>query len=64
MVAITKTKTSTEVKRRYNEKVYKRIVADIPKETAIRFKEKCEKTGISQSKVSRDGVEEFLGDSK
>ena len=36
-----KTRTSTEVKRRYNEKTYTLISASVPKETAAAFKAKC-----------------------
>ena len=35
-----KTKTSTAVKTRYNEKVYDNISARVPKELAAAFKEK------------------------
>lgn len=57
-----KTFTSTEVKRRYNEKTYTRLVADVPKETAERFKEKCQATGTSQRQVFLEAIEKFLGD--
>ena len=33
-----KTTTSTAVKRRYNDKTYTRIIADIPKQLAEDFK--------------------------
>ena len=46
-----KTTTSTEVKRRYNEKTYTRLVVDAPKETAEAFKEKCRATGTAQRQV-------------
>lgn len=36
-----KARTSTEVKRRYNEKTYTLISASIPKETAAAFKAEC-----------------------
>jgi len=61
-IAKRKTTTSTEVKRRYNEKTYTRIVADIPKEKAAKFKEKCELTGISQRQVVINAIDDFLGD--
>ena len=64
MVAIArrKTATSTEVKRRYNEKTYTRIVADIPKDKALKFKQKCRETGISQRQVILNAIDDFLGD--
>ena len=55
-----KTKTSTEVKRRYNEKVYSRIYLQLPKETVEAFKAKCKSTGVSQASVLLDAIEKFL----
>ena len=36
--------------------------ADIPKEKAAKFKEKCELTGISQRQVVINAIDDFLGD--
>ena len=55
-----KTKTSTAVKRRYNNKVYSRIVAELPKDLVADFKEKCRAEGISQASVFRAAMEQFL----
>lgn len=55
-----KTKTSTEVKRRYNEKTYTMIAASIPKETAAAFKEKCAAEGVPQAQIIKRAIEEFL----
>lgn len=55
-----KTTTSTEVKRRYNEKVYSPVHAQLPKETVAAFKEKCQRTKISQASVLLDAIEKFL----
>lgn len=55
-----KTKTSTEVKRRYNEKVYTIISASVPKETAAAFKAKCLADGVSQAQVIKKAIEAFL----
>lgn len=55
-----KTKTSSEVKRRYNSKVYSSITAQLPKELVARFKEECTARGISQAQVVREAVERFL----
>lgn len=55
-----KTHTSTEVKRRYNEKTYTLISASIPKETAAAFKEKCAAEGIPQAQIIKRAIEEFL----
>ena len=52
--------TSTEVKRRYNNKVYSKIQAELPSELVIEFKEKCAEAGISQASVFRKAMEEFV----
>lgn len=55
-----KTTTSTEVKRRYNNRVYSKIQAELPKETVEAFRAKCRETGISQASVLLRSIEEFL----
>lgn len=55
-----KTHTSTEVKRRYNEKTYTVISASVPKETAAAFKDKCAAEGISQAQIIKKAIEDFL----
>lgn len=55
-----KTTTSTEVKRRYNERVYTRIYLQVPKETGDAFKAKCDQLGISQRQVLIEAIEYFL----
>lgn len=64
MIAIAKRKTftSTEVKRRYNNKVYAKVQAELPKELVEKFKEKCKAENISQAQVLREAIEKFLGD--
>jgi len=57
-----KTTTSTEVKRRYNDRVYSKVQAELPKETVAAFKEKCSRLGISQAKVILEAIQKFLGD--
>lgn len=57
-----KTTTSTEVKRRYNEKTYGRIYLQLPKETVEAFKAKCGRLNISQASVLLDAIENFLRD--
>ncbi len=57
-----KTKTSTDVKRRYNEKVYKRIYLQLPNELVDAFKNKCIKLNVSQASVLKEAIEKFLGD--
>lgn len=55
-----KTHTSTEVKRRYNEKTYTLISASIPKETAAAFKAKCVAERIPQAQIIKKAIEDFL----
>lgn len=57
-----KTHTSTEVKRRYNEKTYKRIYIQFPIDLVDKFKAKCERLQISQASVIRDAVEKFVNE--
>ena len=55
-----KTKTSTAVKTRYNEKVYDNISARVPKELAAAFKEPCAAEGIPQAQIINKAIEDFL----
>ena len=55
-----KTRTSTAVKRRYNEKVYDSIAVRVPKELATKFKEKCLAEGVSQAQVLKKTMEDFV----
>lgn len=43
--------TSTEVKRRYNQKVYSQISFSAPKELVEEFRGICRNIGISQASV-------------
>ena len=62
MVMARKTYTSTEVKRRYNEKVYAHLSYQLPKDLVEKFKEKCAAYEISQASVIRDAIEKFLAE--
>ena len=55
-----KTHTSTDVKRRYNEKVYTLISASVPKDKAAAFKKKCADMGIPQAQVIKRAIDQFL----
>ena len=59
-----KTTTSSEVKRRYNNKVYSPVAAQLPKELVANFKEACKKRGISQASVIKKAIEQFLNESQ
>ena len=50
-------KTSTAVKRRYNDKVYERIVLDVPKGTKAAWKTRAESRGKSLTQFVRETVE-------
>ena len=55
-----KTKTSSEVKNRYNKKVYDSIIVRVPKELAQAFKEKCAAEGIPQAQIIKEAITRFL----
>lgn len=62
MVEKRKTHTSTEVKRRYNEKTYTIISASVPKETAAAFKAKCAAENIPQAQIIKKAIKQFLSE--
>ncbi len=55
-----KTKTSSAVKRRYNQKTYSAVTAMLPKDLVAEFKQKCLDKGISQSSIVKKAIEDFL----
>ena len=55
-----KTHTSTEVKRRYNEKVYSRITFSAPKNLVADFKSKCEEQGVSQAQILKEAMRNYI----
>lgn len=55
-----KTHTSTEVKKRYNNKVYDRFTFSVPKQLSADFKAKCVEKRVSQAQVFKKAMEEFL----
>lgn len=59
-----KTSTSTEAKRRYNNKVYSKVQAELPKETVAAFRAKCSEVGVSQASVILEAIETFLKDNR
>lgn len=58
-----KTHTSTEVKSRYNKKVYTQINIQVNKELAAEYKDKCKERGISVRQHLIQCIEEFLENS-
>ena len=57
-----KTTTSTEVKKRYNQKVYSRVQVQLPKDTVAAFRAKCIERGVSQAGVLLEAIEKFLNE--
>jgi len=57
-----KTTTSAQVKRRYMDKTYTRVYADLPKELAANFKAATAAHGSSAAEVIRKAVEQFLAE--
>ena len=55
-----KTHTSSEVKRRYNNKVYSQIAIQAPKDLAARFKDACKSAGVSQAQVLKEAMQAFI----
>lgn len=55
-----KTKTSTEVKTRYNQKNYDVIAVRVPKEMAEAFKAKCAAEEVPQAQIIKRAIEQFL----
>lgn len=55
-----KSHTSWEVKQRYNDKVYSRVTAQLPKDLVADFKQKCAEEGVSQASVIKSAIEDFL----
>ena len=55
-----KSKTSSEVKNRYNKKVYDPIIARVPKDMAQAFKQKCTEKGIPQAQIIKKAIQDFL----
>lgn len=55
-----KTKTSTQVKSKYNQKTYDVISIRVPKAMAEAFKAKCTADGVAQAQVIKKAIEEFL----
>lgn len=54
-----KTHTSSEVKRRYNAKTYKRFSADIKFELADRVEAYLQREGISRAQFIANAIEIF-----
>ncbi len=57
-----KTRTSAQVRDRYNNKVYTQLNIRVPKETAAKFKLRCDERGISQAQIFKKAIDDFLNE--
>ncbi|GHU56987.1 hypothetical protein AGMMS49975_21500 [Clostridia bacterium] len=57
-----KTHTSTEVKRRYNSKVYTRVFADLPKDLVATFKEAVKQNKTTTAAIFRKTIEQYIAE--
>ena len=53
-------KTSSEVKERYNNKVYDKITVRLPKELVAAFKAKCTEDNVSQAQIVKEAIEKYI----
>lgn len=54
--------TSSKAIQRYKNKVYKRVVADLPKELVAQWEKKLNLDGISKSEFIRNAIKSYLGE--
>lgn len=54
--------TSSAVIQRYKNKVYKRVVADLPKDLVSRWEEKLKTENIGKSEFIRNAIKAYLGE--
>ena len=54
--------TSSAVIQRDKNKVYKRVVADLPKELVARWEEKLKEDNMGRSELIRNAVKAYLGE--
>ncbi len=54
--------TSSKVIQRYKNKVYKRVVADLPKDLVARWEEKLRSDNIGKSEFIRSAIKAYLGE--
>lgn len=59
-----RTKTSTDVKRRYNEKTYTRMEVSVKKEVAEEYKARCQELGIPYSQPLHEAIQRILDEAK
>ena len=52
--------TSSKVIQRYKNKVYKRVVADLPKDLVSSWEERLKADQISKSEFIRNAIKQYL----
>lgn len=52
--------TSAKVIHRYKQKVYKRVVADLPKDLVAQWEEKLKTDGIGKSEFIRNAITDYI----
>ena len=61
-VVIMAANTSSKVIQRYKHKVYKRVVADLPKELVAKWEERLKVDNIGKSEFIRNAIKAYLGE--
>ena len=54
--------TSSQAIQRYKNKVYKRVVADLPKDLVSRWEEQLQADNIGKSEFIRNAIKAYLGE--
>ncbi len=54
--------TSSKVIQRYKNKVYKRIVADLPKDLVAEWETKLKENNISKQQFIRQAIQNYLAE--
>ena len=63
-IVISALANSCRRKTRYNAKTYTQIGVSVRKELAAKFKEKCEKEGVSQASILKKAIEDYVGETE
>ncbi len=59
-----KTRTSSEVIKRYKKKVYSRIYAELPKELVADFKAAAKRNGVSVASVFKEAMTKYIEENR
>lgn len=59
-----KTVTSNEVKQRYYEKNFTRLILNVRKDRAEAYKKKCAEMGIPYSQPLQEKISEIIGENE